>query len=139
MSSSSSLEKFLFGSLLGAAVGALLGLLLAPRSGDETRRVLQQETEARYKKGVGKAAEGYDKSVDVIRDKYQQSVDTLKDASLTFKNWAEELSGELEQLGRVTLSKLKGDEEAKSNGTADHPEVLNAEVATSNEEEPAKN
>jgi hypothetical protein len=48
MSSSSSLEKFLFGALLGGAIGALLAVLTAPRSGEETRKLLSEELSSRY-------------------------------------------------------------------------------------------
>lgn len=116
MSSSSSLEKFLFGALLGGAIGAVLGLLLAPKSGEETRATLKTTTKDKYRDAVDKALHGYDKSVVSIRDKYESSVETLKEASHSLKQWAEELSADLEHLGRRTLQTLKKDEPLAANG-----------------------
>lgn len=39
-------ESFVGGIILGATIGALTGLLLAPRSGRETRRVLKKSARA---------------------------------------------------------------------------------------------
>jgi len=37
--------RFIFGLLLGSALGVSLGLLIAPQPGSETRRVLQERVQ----------------------------------------------------------------------------------------------
>lgn len=37
--------RFIFGLLLGAAIGISLGLLIAPQPGSETRRALQERVQ----------------------------------------------------------------------------------------------
>ena len=37
--------KFLFGLLTGIIIGGVLGLILAPESGEETRKKIQESTE----------------------------------------------------------------------------------------------
>lgn len=37
--------RFIFGLLLGAALGVSLGLLIAPQPGSETRRALQERVQ----------------------------------------------------------------------------------------------
>lgn len=44
-----SVGKFLGGFIIGGAVGGVLGLLLAPRSGEETRQLLVDESNQAYK------------------------------------------------------------------------------------------
>lgn len=43
--------KFIAGVLIGAALGAAAGLLLAPQSGEETRKVIKKKTKKYLEKG----------------------------------------------------------------------------------------
>ena len=52
-----SVGKFFAGFLIGGAVGAIAGLLLAPQSGEETRDMIAQ-----------KSADLYDKTEDSLKE-----------------------------------------------------------------------
>ena len=49
--------KFLFGALVGGAIGAAVGMLLAPRSGVETREMISEEVSSRYDDAKGKVGD----------------------------------------------------------------------------------
>jgi gas vesicle protein len=91
MSSSSSFGKFVAGALVGGAVGAVIGMLLAPRSGSETRELIREEFETRYRE-----------SGDVLREKS----DVLKEKASAFREKISDLSAELEETGRKTVSRF---------------------------------
>jgi len=57
-------NEFMLGVLCGAAVGAAVGLLLAPRAGSELRTQLADSAE-RFSK---KAADTYSRASDVVND-----------------------------------------------------------------------
>ncbi|HEY9847961.1 MAG TPA: YtxH domain-containing protein [Leptolyngbyaceae cyanobacterium] len=69
--------SFIGGMLLGAAVGTITGLLLAPRSGKETRHLLKKSAEA-----IPELAEDLSSSV-------QLQADRLSETAL--RNWDETL------------------------------------------------
>lgn len=91
MTSSSSLGKFILGALVGGAVGAAIGMLLAPRSGAETRELIREELDNRYRE-----------SSDALREKS----DLLKEKAAAFKDKMCDLSSELEETGRKTVSRF---------------------------------
>ena len=57
-------SNFLMGLLCGAAVGAVVGLLLAPKSGADLRRQISSSTDGLRKR----AAEGYSTAVHTMSD-----------------------------------------------------------------------
>ncbi len=87
----SSFGKFIAGALVGGAVGAAIGMLLAPRSGVETREMIRGEFESRYRR-----------SADAIREKG----DVLREKAEAFKEKARQVSDDLEEVGRRTVSRL---------------------------------
>ncbi len=91
MTTSSSFGKFMLGALLGGAVGGVIGMLLAPRSGAETRELIREEFDSRYRE-----------SADVIREKS----DVLKEKVASFKEKMSEISSDLEETGRRTVSRF---------------------------------
>lgn len=91
MTTSSSLGKFVLGALVGGAVGAAIGMLLAPRSGSETRELIKEEFDSRYRE-----------SADALREKS----DILKEKASAFKDKMCEISSELEETGRKTVSRF---------------------------------
>ncbi len=92
MTSSSSLGKFVLGALVGGAVGAAIGMLLAPRSGSETRELIREEFDSRYRD-----------SADALREKS----DLLKEKAAAFKDKLSEISSDFEETGRKTVSRIK--------------------------------
>jgi gas vesicle protein len=64
----SSFGKFMLGTLVGGALGAVLGLLLAPRSGQETRKLIKDEFSTRYNDSVDCVKE----KADAVRAKIKE-------------------------------------------------------------------
>lgn len=60
--------KFLAGFIVGGAVGALAGLLLAPKSGEETREMIAQKSSEIYDKTEDSINEIKEKAEDVVED-----------------------------------------------------------------------
>lgn len=71
--------KVLFAALVGAAAGAVAGVLLAPNSGEETRRKLREKGE-RIKddvtKKVGSLAEEGREKIEEIKKKAAETVNS---------------------------------------------------------------
>lgn len=91
MSASSSFGKFLVGAFLGGAIGAIIGMLLAPRSGTETRALIREEFDNRYRE-----------SSDTVREKS----DRIREKAVAFKDKLGELSDDLEKKGQQVLSRF---------------------------------
>jgi len=89
--SNSSFGKFVTGALVGGAIGALFGMLLAPRSGSETRELIREEFDARYRE-----------STENLREKS----DLLKEKAVAFREKMSDLTSELEETGRKTVSRF---------------------------------
>ncbi len=85
--------SFLGGLLFGAVAGAAAGMLLAPKSGVETRRDLKEKAEEVYDRGREMYAEQ--------RDRLDEAIESGKEA-LTSKT--EELKSKLEE-GAAVLRK----------------------------------
>jgi gas vesicle protein len=80
----SSFGKFILGTLVGGALGAVLGLLLAPRSGQETRQLIKDEFSHRY----------------------NDSVDAVKEKADAVKARIREEANHLEEAGRKVVNKI---------------------------------
>ena len=61
-----SVSKFLAGFVVGAAIGAVTGILLAPKSGEESRRELKEA-----------ACEFYEKNSPAIKDAKKQALENV--------------------------------------------------------------
>lgn len=72
----SSFGKFMLGTLVGGAIGAALGLLLAPRSGQETRKLIQDEFSTRYNDSVDCVKE----KAEAVRAKIKEEAQHLEEA-----------------------------------------------------------
>lgn len=86
-----SVGKFLAGVLVGGAVGAVAGILLAPQSGEETRELLNDASKD--------VAQKTDKTVKEIQEKADVVVSDLQEKG-------DEIMGKIQEL----ISKQKGDE-----------------------------
>jgi len=60
--------KFIAGFIVGGAVGAVIGILLAPQSGEETRAAIGKTTKEAYDKAQGAVKEIQSKAEDVVSD-----------------------------------------------------------------------
>lgn len=65
-----SVFKILTGVVVGSAIGSILGLTLAPKSGEETRKILKDKSMELYLRG--KEAIAKDKKVGFLRRKMLQ-------------------------------------------------------------------
>lgn len=90
-----SVGKFLAGVLVGGAVGAVAGILLAPQAGEETREMLCEASKD--------VAEKTDKTVKEIQDKADNVVSDLQKKS-------DEIMGKIQEL----INKQKGEEVQES-------------------------
>ncbi len=89
---SSSFEKYATGALIGGVIGAVMGLLLAPRSGAETREIIRQEVETKSRE----AAEALKEKTEVIKEK-----------AVGLKEKVVDMSTQLEEKGKETITRFK--------------------------------
>ncbi|HEY9630295.1 MAG TPA: YtxH domain-containing protein [Coleofasciculaceae cyanobacterium] len=100
---------FVGGILLGAAIGAVSGLLLAPKSGRETRQLLKKSADA-----LPELAEDLSTSVQIQADRLSESA--LRNWEGTLGRLREALSAGIEasQRERQAIEQLESRPEAHS-------------------------
>jgi gas vesicle protein len=79
--------KIVGGVLLGAAIGAAIGLLVAPSSGKKTQDLLKKKSKKYSRQALEAAGEyidglkkNYNKKVDSYAENGKHSIDSLKDS-----------------------------------------------------------
>lgn len=87
----SNFGKFMAGALVGGAVGAAIGMLLAPRSGAETRELIREEFETRSRD---------------VADSVREKGDVLREKAAAFKEKLGELSQDFEEAGKKAVSRF---------------------------------
>ncbi len=100
-----SFGRFVLGAVVGGALGALAGMSLAPRSGEETRRLIQDELDSRIKNTQDTADSVKNKVKDAVQEKSQ----VLREKAESIKEQALALSHELEETGRRTMARFGAD------------------------------
>lgn len=70
-------SKVITGFLVGVAAGAAAGIMLAPSSGDRTRKKLSKESEALIDSLASNVKSTVDETIDAIRKTYNAKVDEL--------------------------------------------------------------
>ncbi|HEY9687769.1 MAG TPA: YtxH domain-containing protein [Coleofasciculaceae cyanobacterium] len=88
----SSFEKYATGALIGGVVGAVMGLLFAPRSGAETRKIIRQEVETKSREAAG-----------VLQEKSE----VIKKKAAGLKEVMVDMSTRLEEKGKETIDRFK--------------------------------
>ena len=78
-----SATRFLAGFIVGGAIGAITGILLAPKSGEETRQMLAE--------GAKEAMEKADKTVKEIQSKADDVVSDLQKKGEEIKDKLQEM------------------------------------------------
>ncbi len=73
-----SATKFLAGFIVGGAIGAIAGILLAPKSGEETRQLIADTTKDVMRRADETVKEIQSKADDVVSD-MQKKGDELRD------------------------------------------------------------
>lgn len=94
MTSTSNLGKFIVGALVGGVVGAALGMLLAPRSGNETREMIREELDNQMRE---------------VSDTLKEKSDTIKEKAGGLKEKVAEVASELEEVGRRALGRFSSE------------------------------
>jgi len=77
-----SVGKFLAGFTIGAALGAITGILLAPKSGEETRKNIENvvsDMAQKYTPEIKKAKHQALTSIDVMRYRLEQQYNKLNE------------------------------------------------------------
>ncbi|MGI8500635.1 MAG: YtxH domain-containing protein [Hassallia sp.] len=118
---------FIGGLMLGATIGALTGLLAAPRTGRETRKILKKSADA-----LPELAEDLSTSVQIQADRLSSSA---------LKNWDETLDRLREAIASgIDASQRENQvlkrQTAQENRTAASVQVENSDSRTSNLDRP---
>lgn len=96
----SSFGKFVLGTLVGGVLGAVIGLLLAPRSGKETRTLIADE----------------------FSNRCNDSMEAVREKGEAVKSKFKEKTEQFEEAGRRVLNKVNG----TSAGASSAPEPTEA-------------
>ena len=88
-----SATKFLAGFIVGGAIGAITGILLAPKSGEETRALIAQTTKDAVKRADETVKEIQSKADDVVSDKKKKG-DEIKEKLQNLINQQKEAKAE---------------------------------------------
>lgn len=70
-------SKVITGFIVGVAAGAAAGMLLAPQSGDNTRRRLSKESDRMIDSLAANVKDTVDETINAIRSTYDTKVDEL--------------------------------------------------------------
>ncbi len=98
---------FIKGLLVGGLIGAVIGILYAPKSGKETRKEIGRKTEEL----IAKAEEEYELALEKSKKVYAAAVKRLQQMESSAKEKVgemEEKVGELAERGKETLQDTKG-------------------------------
>ncbi len=87
-------QKLLAGILLGAAAGAVLGILFAPDKGSETRRKIGEKKD----KLAGKVKDKFNDLVDTVSDKVESAKHSMQEWKQKGKERYANLHTESEEL-----------------------------------------
>ena len=102
---------FFGGLMIGSAVGTVVGLLIAPRSGKETRKVIRKSADA-----LPELAEDLTASLQLQADRLSES---------TLENW----EGTLERLREAIAAGIEASRAAKTSQLDTLDRDLNAPIA----------
>ena len=98
---------FLKGLFIGGLIGAVLGVLYAPKSGKETREDIAKKTEELK----ARARDEYELALEKSKKAYEAAVKRLREAEISAKEKVEEVESKVEELterGKETLQEGKG-------------------------------
>ncbi|MEB3286287.1 MAG: YtxH domain-containing protein [Vampirovibrionales bacterium] len=96
--------KYVAGALIGGALGALIGLLLAPRSGIETREMI--------KESLGNVNDCCQETKSKVQHELHDKSELLKAKASSISDRVKSLSEEIESRGREAFQKLAGEKVA---------------------------
>ena len=94
MSDNNDFGSFFAGFVIGGLVGAAMALMLAPQSGEETRRIIQD-----------RSIELRDKAVETSQEAIALAEKTMEETRVKTNQSLEELRGRIDELSQVAKDK----------------------------------
>jgi gas vesicle protein len=91
------------GLIIGGLIGAVLGILYAPKSGKETREDIARKTEEL----LNKAKEEYEKGIAKSKAAYETAVKRLKELELSAKEKAEEVEHKVSEFAQQSAETIQ--------------------------------
>ncbi len=102
------------GLLVGAAVGGVTGMLLAPKAGKETREDImekanevQEKTKAMFEETKERAGDMYDRSRQMIGDTRQRAMEAVDSGRDRVLDKAESMAHDAKKISQETETKTK--------------------------------
>jgi gas vesicle protein len=90
------------GLIIGGLIGAVLGILYAPKSGKETREDIANKADEL----VAKAREEYEKAVEKSKTAYEAAVQRLKEVEVSAKEKVEEIEGKVGEFAQQSTETI---------------------------------
>ena len=91
-------SRFFEGLLLGGILGAIAGVLFAPKSGREMRKQLADTSEEAYKSASGQISDMKDRTEQALQDFQSKSDTVLKQATRQFEETRDQLTNKVQEL-----------------------------------------
>lgn len=88
--------RFLGGMLIGGALGVLIGMLIAPRSGEETREIIRDELGDRL-----------NRSVDTVKSRTADVKSLALDKADELRGKSQQIAHDIEETGREVWNRVK--------------------------------
>ncbi len=95
--------SFLGGLLFGTVVGGVMGILFAPKAGEETRRDIKDKAEEVYESGSKRAQDLYEKG----KTAYEEQLGSVTDAFSAGREALVEKGSELREKMEETAGKMR--------------------------------
>ena len=91
------------GLIIGGLVGAVLGILYAPKSGKETREDIARKTEEL----LNKAKEEYEKAVEKSKLAYESAIKRLHELEISAKGKVEEVESKVTEFAQQSTETIQ--------------------------------
>jgi len=114
---------FIAGMVVGGFLGALVGILYAPKSGKETREEIGKKTEELF----SRVREEYENALDNSRNAYEAAITKLKKLEEQTPKKVNEVGGKIEELKEQGIDKLQDGRSRLKNAIAAGMEAFQEE------------
>ena len=114
MSDRDEFGAFLVGFIVGGLTGAVVALLFAPQSGEETRALIKDKSIELRDKAQGTAEDAYARAEEIATDARRRAEELTKEA----RTRATELANEVRERGKSALDAVR---KPKKSDEADAP------------------
>jgi gas vesicle protein len=107
------------GFLLGGIIGAAIGMMYAPRSGDETRQMLAENSQ-----------EMKDKAMRSVQEAQETTMASIREAQMKLEELNEEVMMRVNKLQAISKRTLEEQKETFDKGLKEASDVLETEKST---------